>query len=148
MVTYTIALVASADAASTDVVPVAQEVLEAAGRRFGFGFRWKRLAMADLLQSDDLRRSDAVLLCDGSEMPDSVASAEWHPPVFGLAPAAPAAAIVACPIRLIEAGGQMLAHLGQRPAARAVELALAAVLADSPGSMNARQMGAAILTAL
>jgi|GEM_PF-5227679 len=145
MVTYTIALIASADAASTDV---AQEVLEAAGRRFGFGFRWKRVSAADKLQANDLRRSDAVLLCDGADLPDAAASADWHPPVFGLAPASPAAMLAACPIRLIEAGGQMLAHLGQKPAARAVELALATVLVDSAGSMNARQMGAAILTAL
>lgn len=149
-VTYTIALIQhgeSAPARTDAALPLTQELLEAAGRRYGFGFRWRH--WRDGSASETLGRSDAILLGDDAAAPlargglRALAPDVWRPPVI-----APERGDLAA---LIHAGGRLLRQLGQQPAALALEQALDKALARFDGAAAGqceRQLGAAILTAL
>lgn len=149
-VTYTVALIQDGETASarTDAaLPLTQELLEAAGRRYGFGFRWRH--WRDGSAAETLDRSDAILL--GADAAGffarggwrALAPDVWRPPVI----AAERGDLAA----LIHAGGRLLRQLGQQPAALALEQALDNALARFEGATAGqceRQLGAAILTTL
>lgn len=149
-VTYTVALIqdgAQASAKADVVLPLAQELLEAIGRRHGFAFRWRH--WRDGNAAETLGRSDAILLGaatvahlvhDGMR---AMAPGAWWPPLI-----VPERSDLTA---LIHAGGRLLRLLGQQAAAAALEQALDKALAradDSAGSHCECQLGAAILTAL
>ncbi len=125
MVTYTIALVdADRPAAAAGILSVVQEVLEAAGRRHGFGFRWRHWRGG--AAADFLARNDAILVRDGSMAAlvfdglDLLEPDAWRPPVI--------AAEQEDAAGLLLAGGKLLRHLDQPSAARALDKALDKVL--------------------
>ncbi|WP_428247285.1 hypothetical protein [Ferrovibrio sp.] len=136
MITYTILLPAETSA-SAEALAVAQEVLEAAGRRHGFGFRWRRLGRAKA-QDAGAWRGDAVLAT--SPLPRGHDSSV---PVF-----MPMADEAGHDLGLLNAGARMLACLGQERAAQDVAKAMTRVLADgrrNPKPVRPYQVGAAIL---
>ncbi|MBP6818510.1 MAG: hypothetical protein KBC46_04320 [Ferrovibrio sp.] len=139
MITYTILLPAE-PATSPEGLAVAQEVLEAAGRRHGFGFRWRRLGQAKA-QDDMAWRGDAILAAG------PVAHGHHGDvPVF-----MPPGDEAGHTLGLLNAGARMLAHLGQEGAAHTVAAAMTRAMADEHRRLSPsrpRQMGAAILLAL
>ena len=130
MVTYTIALVdVDRPAAAAGILSVVQEVLEAAGRRHGFGFRWRHWRGG--AAADFLARNDAILVRDGSMTAlvfdglDFLEPDAWRPPVI--------AAEQEDAAGMLLAGGKLLRHLDQPSAAQALDRALDKALSTAPG---------------